>query len=142
MRHRKKGAKLGRTASHRKALLRNLAMALFDRRRSRATSGRIRTTHAKAKALRPFAEKLITLAKRGDLHARRQVMKHIRDKQIVADLFDVLAPRYMDRPGGYTRIIKIDRRTGDGAQMSIIELVDEEVEVTEETATEKNLQQE
>lgn len=121
MRHRKKVPKLGRTASHRKALLRNLTMALFKYRR-------IKTTLAKAKAVRPFAEKLITLAKRGNLAARRQVMKHIRDKELVTNLFDVLAPRYMNRPGGYTRIIKLGNRTGDGAPMSFIELVDEDFE--------------
>ncbi|RMH71024.1 MAG: 50S ribosomal protein L17 [Gemmatimonadetes bacterium] len=121
MRHRKSIAKLGRTASHRKALMRNMALALLKYRR-------IRTTQAKAKALRPYVEKLITLAKRGDLHARRQVLKHIQDPKLVRVLFDVLAPRYMDRPGGYTRILKLDNRTGDGAPMAILELVDEDFE--------------
>jgi large subunit ribosomal protein L17 len=119
MRHRKKRNKLGRTASHRKAMIRNLIMALFKYRR-------IKTTDVKAKAARPLAEKLITLAKKGDLNSRRKVLEVIPDKKLVSDLFEILAPRYLDRPGGYTRIVKLGPRRGDGALMSIWELVDED----------------
>jgi len=98
-------------------MLANLATALFEH-------GRIRTTEAKAKRLRPYAERLVTIAKREDLHARRQVMKTIRDKEIVHHLFAEIAPRYAERPGGYTRIIKIGARKGDNAPMAIIELVE------------------
>lgn len=117
MRHRKKGRHLGRTAEHRKATMRNLATSLFRH-------GRIRTTTAKAKELRVFAEPLITKAKRGDLHARRMVAKSISDKEVLARLFGELAPRYADRPGGYTRVLKLGHRPGDGADMAIIELVE------------------
>jgi large subunit ribosomal protein L17 len=117
MRHRKKGRHLGRTAEHRKATLRNLATSLFRH-------GRIRTTTAKAKELRGFAEPLITKAKRGDLHARRIVARSISDKDVLARLFGELAPRYADRPGGYTRVLKLGHRPGDGADMAIIELVE------------------
>jgi len=117
MRHRKKGRHLGRTAEHRKATLRNLATSLFRH-------GRIRTTTAKAKELRTFAEPLITKAKRGDLHARRIVARSISDKDVLARLFGELAPRYADRPGGYTRVLKLGHRPGDGADMAIIELVE------------------
>ncbi|HSM36937.1 MAG TPA: 50S ribosomal protein L17 [Longimicrobiales bacterium] len=117
MRHRKKGRHLGRTAEHRKATLRNLATALFRH-------GRIRTTTAKAKELRGFAEPLISKAKRGDLHARRTVARSIGDKDVLARLFGELASRYADRPGGYTRVLKLGHRPGDGADMAIIELVE------------------
>ena len=117
MRHAKKGRKLSRTASHRKATLRNLATSLFRH-------GRIETTTAKAKELRPFAERLITLARRGDLHARRLAAQKIQDRQVLGDLFDEIAPRYAERPGGYTRILKLGNRKGDAAEMSLIELVD------------------
>lgn len=117
MRHRKKGRQLGRTAEHRQATLRNLATALFRH-------GRIRTTTAKAKELRTFAEPLITKAKRGDLHARRLVARSISDKDVLAHLFGELGPRYADRPGGYTRVLKLGHRPGDGADMAIIELVE------------------
>lgn len=117
MRHRKKGRHLSRTAEHRKATLRNLATSLFRH-------GRIRTTTAKAKELRTFAEPLITKAKRGDLHARRIVARSISDKEVLARLFGELAPRYADRPGGYTRVLKLGHRPGDGADMAIIELVE------------------
>ena len=117
MRHRKKGRKLSRTPSHRKATLRNLASSLFRH-------GRIETTTAKAKELRPFAERLITLARRGDVHARRLAARKIQDRQVLGALFDDIAPRYMERPGGYTRILKLGNRKGDAAEMSLIELVD------------------
>jgi len=117
MRHRKLKYRLGRTTAHRKALMGNLSIALFKHER-------IVTTHTKAKALRSTAEKLITFGKRGDLHARRQVMKVISEKMIVKKIFDNLAPRFSDRNGGYTRVMKIAPRGGDGAEMDIIELVD------------------
>lgn len=117
MRHRKTGRKLSRTASHRKATLRNMASSLFQH-------GRITTTTAKAKELRPFAERLITLAKRGDLHARRLVARKIGDRAVLGKLFDELGPRYETRPGGYTRILKLGNRQGDAAEMALIELVD------------------
>ena len=117
MRHGKKGRKLSRTASHRKATLRNMATSLFRH-------GRIETTTAKAKELRPFAERLITLARRGDLHARRLAAQKIQDRQVLGNLFDEIAPRYAERPGGYTRILKLGARKGDAAEMSLIELVD------------------
>ena len=117
MRHGKKIAKLGRTASHRKAMLSNMMTSLF-------ANERITTTQIRAKALRRTAEKVITFAKKGDLHARRQVLRVIADKQIVSKLFDELGPRYKSRNGGYTRVVKLGPRRGDGAFMSIIELVD------------------
>ena len=117
MRHRKKGRKLSRTASHRRATLRNMAQNLF-------THGRIETTTAKAKELRPYAERLITLAKRGDLHARRLAGAKIGDRQVLGRLFDEIGPRFAERPGGYTRILKLGARKGDAADMSLIELVD------------------
>jgi large subunit ribosomal protein L17 len=117
MRHRKKGRKLSRTASHKRATMRNLATSLFRH-------GRIETTTAKAKELRPFAERLITLAKRGDLHARRLAATKIQDRQVLGSLFDDIGPRFSERPGGYTRILKLGNRKGDAAEMSLIELVD------------------
>ena len=117
MRHGKKIAKLGRTASHRKAMLSNMMTSFF-------ANERITTTQIRAKALRRTAEKVITFAKKGDLHARRQVLRVIADKQIVSKLFDELGPRYKSRNGGYTRVVKLGPRRGDGAFMSIIELVD------------------
>ena len=121
MRHRVAHRKLGRTTSHRTALLRNLATALFERER-------ITTTLMKAKELRPYAEKLITLAKRddGQLHARRQVAADIRDGEVVKKLFDTLSPRFASRPGGYTRILRLGPRKGDGAEMAIVELLGSE----------------
>lgn len=119
MRHRKSGRKLGRNTSHRKAMLRNMVTSLFQH-------DKIKTTDARAKELRKIAEKLITLAKRGDLHARRLVLEVVREKKVVARLFDEIAPRYADRPGGYTRIIKLGHRAGDNASLSIIELVEQE----------------
>lgn len=117
MRHGKKVAKLGRSHSHRKAMLANMATSLLD-------NGTIRTTHARAKELRVVAETMITFAKRGDLHARREVLRLIANKRVVAKLFDELGPRYKGRNGGYTRTVKIASRLGDGAPMCIIELVD------------------
>jgi len=117
MRHGNKIAKLGRTASHRKAMLSNMMTSLF-------ANERITTTQIRAKALRRTAEKVITFAKKGDLHARRQVLRVIADKQIVSKLFDEIGPRYKSRNGGYTRVVKLGPRRGDGAFMSIIELVD------------------
>lgn len=119
MRHRKSGRKLGRNTSHRKAMMRNMVTSLFEHEQ-------IKTTDARAKELRKIAEKLITMAKRGDLHARRQVLKVVMDKQVVAKLFERIAPRYQERPGGYTRIIKLGHRSGDNAAMSLIELVEED----------------
>jgi len=116
VRHRNKGRKLSRTATHRKATLRNLATALFRHER-------IETTSAKAKELRPFAERLITLARRGDIHARRLAGRKIQDRTVLGKLFDDIAPRYSERPGGYTRILKVGNRKGDAAEMSLIELV-------------------
>jgi large subunit ribosomal protein L17 len=116
VRHRKKGRQLSRTRSHRKATLRNLATSLFRHER-------IETTTAKAKELRPFAERLITLARRGDLHARRLAAAKIQDREVLGKLFDEIAPRYLERPGGYTRVLKLGNRKGDAAEMSLIELV-------------------
>ena len=116
MRHRKKGRKLQRTASHRRAMLRNLATSLFRHER-------IETTTAKAKELRPYAERLITLARRGDLHARRLVARKIQDREVLGKLFDEISSRYAERQGGYTRILKLGNRKGDAAEISLIELV-------------------
>lgn len=117
MRHRKKGRHLSRTPSHRKATLRNMATALFRHER-------IETTTAKAKELRPYAERLVTLAKRGDIHARRQAARKISDREVLGKLFDEIGPRFADRPGGYTRVLKLGFRKGDAADMALIELVD------------------
>ena len=115
----KKGARLGGSPAHQRLILSNLATALFEH-------GRITTTEAKARTLRPYAEKLITKAKRGDLHNRREVLKTIRDKGVVHVLFTEIAPTFAERPGGYTRITKIGPRKGDNAPMAVIELVTEE----------------
>ncbi|MGD2154457.1 MAG: 50S ribosomal protein L17 [Gemmatimonadales bacterium] len=117
MRHRRKGRQLSRTASHRKAMLSNMATSLVRHER-------IKTTTAKAKELRPFAERLITLARRGDLHARRQAARRIHDKEALRKLFDTLGPRYADRSGGYLRILKLGRRKGDGSQIALVQLVE------------------
>ena len=117
MRHHRNGKKLGRDASHRKALYSSLAGALIEH-------GRIRTTEAKAKAVKPLAEQMITLGRRGDLHARRQALSFLRSQYVVHQLFADVAPRFTDRPGGYTRIVKIGPRHGDAAQMVYLELVD------------------
>lgn len=120
MRHMKKGSSLNRTASHRRALMSNLITGLIIHEK-------IKTTKAKAREVRPLAEKIITFAKRGDLHARRQVLRLIKDKAAVAKLFDTLGERFKDRPGGYTRILKMENRLGDNAEMALLELVAEEV---------------
>lgn len=130
MRHRKSGRKLGRTSEHRKAMMRNMVTSLFEHER-------IVTTVPKAKEARKVADKMITLAKRGDLHARRQAHAFIQSKDVVAKLFDVIHTQYVDRNGGYTRIIQTGRRNGDAAPMAILELVGyeeklEEVEVETE----------
>jgi len=121
MRHRKAGRKLNRTASHRKAMFANMAAALIKHEQ-------IVTTLPKAKSLRPVVEKLITLAKRGDLHARRQAISQMRDKAMVAKLFETIGPRYEERKGGYTRVLKAGFRYGDSAPMAVIELVDRDPE--------------
>jgi large subunit ribosomal protein L17 len=118
MRHRIKGKQLSRTASHKKAMLANMATSLFQH-------DRIVTTQAKAKELRPYAERLITLARRGDLHARRLVERRIKDKDVSHKLFTEIGKRFAARPGGYTRIIKLGHRVGDGADTARIELVEE-----------------
>lgn len=118
MRHRRAGRKLNRNASHRKALMRNLVTELLRH-------GRIKTTLAKAKAMRSVAEKMITLGKRGDLHARRQALSFIQSKDVVHELFDTIAARYAERQGGYTRILKLGQRQGDAAPIAVIELVEE-----------------
>ena len=117
MRHRRAGKKLGRDSAHRKALYSNLAGALIEH-------GRIKTTAAKAKAVKPFAEQMITLGKRGDLHARRLALAELRSQDVVHQLFADVAPRFADRPGGYTRIVKLGPRYGDAAEMVYLELVD------------------
>lgn len=117
MRHQHGVKKLNRNGAHRRALLRNLAIALFRHEQ-------IQTTKTKAVALRPFAERLITLAKRGDLHSRRLAARHVHDNEILAKLFDTLGERYRTRQGGYTRIFKLGVRRGDNGMMSLIELVD------------------
>jgi large subunit ribosomal protein L17 len=121
MRHRRAGKKLGRDSAHRKALYANLAGALIEH-------GRIKTTEAKAKAVKPFAEQMITLGKRGDLHARRLALAELRSQDVVHRLFAEVAPRFADRPGGYTRIVKLGPRFGDAADMVYLELVDYEPE--------------
>ena len=118
MRHGSKGRQLSRTSEHKKAMLRNMAMSLF-------LHEKIVTTTAKAKELRPFAERLITLARRGDLHARRLAERKIQDREALRRLFAEIGPRFAARPGGYTRILKIGHRVGDGADTARIELVSE-----------------
>ena len=124
MRHQRTGKKLGRDAAHRKALYSNLAGALIEH-------GRIKTTVTKAKAVKPHVEHMITLGRRGDLHARRQATAFLRSRDVVHKLFADVAPLFKDRPGGYTRIIKIGTRAGDSAEMAYIELVDEEYVATQ-----------
>ena len=117
MRHKKKGRKLGRKVGNRRALLMNLASQMI-------THKRIKTTDAKAKELRTFIEPLITLAKKNDIHSRRMVVRKLPNKNIVRTLFDDIAPKYADRPGGYTRIVKLGYRDNDRAPVSIIEFID------------------
>ena len=121
MRHLKQGRKLGRTTAHRKALLRNLATALLEHER-------IITTEPKAKELRRVADKLVTLGKRGDLHARRQALQVVRSNTVVRKLFDEIAPRFAERKGGYTRVLRLGYRAGDAAAMAVIELVDAQLD--------------
>ncbi len=116
MRHRKRSVKLSRTASHRRAMFRNMVTSLL-------AEERIETTVVKAKEARRLADRMVTLGKRGTLHARRQALAFIMDKDVVAKLFDAIAPRYLDRNGGYTRIIRTGFRRGDGAELAILELV-------------------
>jgi len=120
MRHNHSGRRLGRTTSHRIAMFRNMVTSLLNHER-------IVTTDAKAKEIRCVAEKMITLGKRGDLHAQRQAAAYIREKSVVTKLFSTIAPRYKDRAGGYTRIIKLGQRLGDAASLSVIELVEETI---------------
>ena len=120
MRHLKQGRKLGRTSAHRKALLRNLATALLEHER-------IITTEPKAKELRRVADKLVTLGKRGNLHARRQALQVVQSNAVVQKLFNEIAPRFSERQGGYTRILRLGYRPGDAAAMAVIELVDAQV---------------
>jgi large subunit ribosomal protein L17 len=117
VRHAKTGKKLGRDSAHRKAMYANLACSLIEHER-------IKTTEAKAKAVKPFAEQMITLARRGDLHARRQALAELRSQEIVHKLFAEIGPRMADRPGGYSRIVKIGHRYGDAAELVYLELVD------------------
>ena len=126
----KKGARLGGSPAHQKLIVSNLATALFEH-------GRITTTEARARVLRPVAEKLITKAKRGDLHNRREVLKTIRDKSVVHTLFTEIAPTFAERPGGYTRITKIGPRKGDNAPMAVIELVTEKYDPKPARTTKK-----
>jgi large subunit ribosomal protein L17 len=118
MRHRAKGRQLSRTSTHKRAMLNNMATSLL-------AHGRVVTTEAKAKELRPFAEKLITLARRGDLHARRLAGRKIKDREVLGKLFAEIGPRFAARPGGYTRILKLGHRPGDGADLARIELLAE-----------------
>ena len=145
MRHLKRGRKLGRTDSHRKALLMNLSMGLFIHKR-------IKTTLAKAKEMRGYAERLITFAKRGDISARRHVAKYIHDRKTVQELFNEIGPKFAERPGGYTRVIKIGQRQSDSASMAFIELVgfesqfrkkqEERIKTKEEKKEKRKAQQE
>jgi large subunit ribosomal protein L17 len=124
VRHARSGKKLGRDSAHRKALYSNLAGALIEH-------GRIKTTVTKAKAVKPIAEQMITLGRRGDLHARRQATAFLRSRDVVHKLFADVAPLFKDRPGGYTRIVKLGPRQGDAAEMAYLELVDEEYVATQ-----------
>jgi large subunit ribosomal protein L17 len=130
VRHHRAGKKLGRDASHRKALYANLAGALIEH-------GRIKTTVTKAKAVRPIAEQMITLGRRGDLHARRQAMAFLRSQEVVHKLFAEVAPRFKARPGGYSRIVRIGPRPGDAAEMAYLELVDFSAEEQAEEKAER-----
>jgi large subunit ribosomal protein L17 len=130
LRHHRAGRKLGRDASHRKALYANLAGALIE-------LGRIKTTVTKAKAVRPIAEKMITLGRRGDLHARRHEMAYLRSQEVVHKLFAEVAPRFTERPGGYSRIVRIGPRPGDAAEMAYLELVDFSAEEQAEEKAER-----
>ncbi|MCF6265199.1 MAG: 50S ribosomal protein L17 [Desulfuromusa sp.] len=134
MRHNKSGRRLGRKPDHRQHMMKNMVTSFFE-------NERITTTVTRAKELRKLVDKMITLGKRGDLHARRQALRVINDQKVVAKLFEMISPRYSQRPGGYTRIIKLENRQGDNAPMAIIELVEEgfepqqKVEKSPETVT-------
>jgi large subunit ribosomal protein L17 len=130
VRHQRAGKKLGRDAAHRKALYANLAGALIEH-------GRIKTTVTKAKAVRPLAEQMITLGRRGDLHARRQATAFLRSRDVVHMLFAEVAPRFAGRPGGYTRIVRLGPRPGDAAEMAYLELVDKPVDEPRPRSTDK-----
>ena len=132
MRHGKRGRKLGRTASHKKAMLNNMATSLF-------ANGKVRTTLPKAKELRGVAERLISFAKRGDLHARRQVLRRIQNKVVLTKLFEEIGPSFADRSGGYTRIFKLGSRRGDSSELCLIELVvDGAISETDDVETESD----
>jgi large subunit ribosomal protein L17 len=130
MRHRQKGRKLGRTKSHREMMLRNMVASLFE-------NESIRTTEAKAKEARKLAEKLLTWGKRGDLHSRRLALRYISDAELIKKVFESIAPRFENRAGGYTRILRLDQRRGDAASMVILELTEKSKEVEEEKAARK-----
>lgn len=130
MRHQKTGRQLGRNSSHRKAMFRNMVVSLLEHES-------IKTTDAKAKELRKYAERLITLAKKGDLQARRRARIMVNDKDVLNKLFDTLAARYKDRPGGYTRIVKLGLRPGDNAPLSVIQLVQEEISTSKKKPAKK-----
>ncbi len=130
MRHRKGGRKLGRSSAHRKAMLRNLVTSLLELER-------VQTTDSKAKEVRRLTDRMITLGKRGDLHARRQALSVVRSKEVTAKLFDDLAERFRERPGGYTRVMKLGHRVGDAAPLSIIELVESAPAVEESRSKKK-----
>lgn len=127
MRHNKSGRRLGRKPDHLQHMMRNMVTSFLD-------NENITTTVTRAKELRKIAERMITLAKKNDLHSRRQALQVIRDAKVVAKLFDMIAPRYSQRPGGYTRIIKLENRVGDNAPMAIIELVEEGFEPKQKSA--------
>lgn len=137
MRHQKAGRRLNMTTAHRNAMFRNMVTSLFRSRR-------IETTDTRAKELRQIAERMITFAKKGDLHSRRNVLRVISDKKVVSELFDEIAPAFADRNGGYTRIIKHDRRKGDNAPMSVVELVglEPKIEDLEQRAEKKKARKE
>tara|TARA_B100000427_G_scaffold224090_1_gene187778 strand:- start:702 stop:1097 length:396 start_codon:yes stop_codon:yes gene_type:complete len=130
MRHKKSGRKLGRKVAHRKALMSNLALALIEHKK-------IKTTDSKAKELRKFIEPLITRAKKGDVHSRREILKYIPHKSTVRELFEVVAPSFADRKGGYTRITKLGFRDNDCASLSLIEFVDMVKDIVPKSQTEK-----
>jgi len=134
VRHQRSGKKLGRDSAHRKALYSNLAGALIEH-------GRIKTTVTKAKAVRPLAEQMITLGRRGDLHARRQATAFLRSRDVVHMLFAEVAPRFADRPGGYTRIVKIGPRPGDAAEMAYLELVGEDFQARPAVTPEADIEE-
>ncbi len=133
MRHNKSGRRLGRKPDHRQHMMRNMVTSFFE-------NEKITTTVTRAKELRKLVERMITLGKRGDLHARRQALRVINDQKVVAKLFEMIAPRYAERPGGYTRIIRLENRQGDNAPMAIIELVEEGYSAQSDTSSEEAAQ--